>query len=265
MTLKFLRSYRVRSWKKLTNRDLCREMTMPLGSKNLDALSRRLGYRFKQADLLEEAFRHASYVNERADSDLQDNERLEFLGDAVLDLAISDILMELFKDAKEGDLSKYRASVVNEKGLCLLARELGLGRYLLLGKGEEMTGGREKPSLLANTLEALIGALYLDGGFERTKVIIRRFFIPFLGEIDSGSGVDDFKTLLQEYTQEAYKTRPEYVLVSQTGPAHDKTFRVALHLKGKVMSEGEGRSKKEAEQRAAREAFFCLKKDRQDL
>lgn len=235
------------------------------GNKNLDELSKRLGYAFKNKDLLAEAFRHASYVNELAPPDLQDNERLEFLGDAVLDLAISHILMELYGRAREGDLSKYRAAVVNEKGLWLVALELELGDYLLLGKGEELSGGREKPSILANTLEALLGALYLDGGFEKAKAVILRFFTPIIGRVDSGDVVDDFKSLLQEYTQDVFKTRPEYILVKESGPAHDKTFRVALRLNGKLMSEGEGRSKKEAEQRAARETFYCLTREQEDL
>lgn len=234
-------------------------------SKDLDKLSERLAYTFKRPELLEEAFRHSSYVNEYEHLNLINNERLEFLGDAVLDLAISHILMELFEDAKEGDLSKYRATVVNERRLCQVAQELKLGDYLLLGRGEEMTHGREKPSILANTMEALLGALYLDAGFAMTKEIIRQLFSPLLSEIAPGKAVDDFKSLLQEYTQDVYKTRPDYVLVKEWGPAHDKSFTVALKLSGKVVAEGEGKSKKEAEQEAAKEAFFCLTRDRKDL
>ena len=180
-----------------------------MGSKadktKLEVLKEKLGYMFQDIDLLEQAFRHSSYVNERNDLGLEDNERLEFLGDAVLDLAISHILMNLFQDAKEGDLSKYRASVVNEKGLFQIAKSLDLGDYLHLGKGEELTQGREKPSILANTLEALIGALYLDAGFFKTKEIIQRLFGTILGKIDSGHVINDFKSRLQEYTQEVYK------------------------------------------------------------
>ena len=233
-------------------------MAVTSTSSDLNELSKKLGYTFKQSELLTEAFRHSSYVNELANSDLRDNERLEFLGDAVLGLAITHILMELFQDSKEGDLSKYRAIVVNEAGLCQVARELGLGHYLLLGRGEEITHGREKPSILANTMEALLGALYLDAGFGKTKEIVRRLFGPLLGKIDSRRVPDDFKSQLQEYTQEAQKIRPEYVLVEESGPAHEKTFRVALRLNGKIMAEGVGKSKKEAEQKAAKEAFTCL-------
>jgi ribonuclease III len=233
--------------------------------RNLEALNKRLGYAFHDTDLLEEALRHSSYVNERLDLGLKDNERLEFLGDAVLDLAISHILMTLFDEANEGDLSKYRASVVNEKGLVQIAKTLGLGDYIQLGKGEELTLGREKPSILANTLEALIGAIYLDTGFSKTKETVKKLFVPLLAKIDSGQMVNDFKSTLQEYTQELYKIRPQYLLLDERGPAHNKTFKVALRLNGEIMAEGEGRSKKEAEQQAAKEAYFCLKKDGKGL
>jgi len=233
--------------------------------RNINQLCEKLGYDFKETDLLEEAFRHSSYVNERRDSGLKDNERLEFLGDAVLDLAISDILMETFESAKEGDLSKYRAIVVNERGLCQVARELGLGDYLLLGKGEELSKGREKPSILADTMEALLGALYLDAGFEGTEEIIHRLFLPLIRSIDTRDINGDYKSLLQEHTQGVYKSLPEYLLMEESGPPHDKTFRVAVCLNGRTIAEGEGKSKKEAEQRAAREAFYCLAKELNDL
>ena len=228
---------------------------------DFNELSQKLDYTFKKPEILLQAFRHSSYVNEQTDSDLKDNERLEFLGDAVLDLAISHVLMELFQDSKEGDLSKYRATVVNEKGLYQVAQTLALGDYLTLGKGEEVTGGRKRPSILANTMEALLGALYLDAGFEKTKEIIKRLFLPLLEEIETEKPVNDFKSQLQEFTQEVYKTLPEYVLVGESGPPHDKTFRVAVHLQGKTMAEDEGKSKKEAEQKAAKKALECLKRE----
>ncbi len=229
-------------------------------SADLNELSKKLCYTFKKPEIIIQAFRHSSYVNEQTDSNLGDNERLEFLGDAVLDLAISHVLMELFQDSKEGDLSKYRATVVNERGLYQVAQALALGDYLTLGKGEEVTGGRKRPSILADTMEAVLGALYLDAGFEKTKEIIRRLFLPLLEEIETEKAVNDYKSQLQEYTQEVYKTRPEYVLVGESGPPHDKTFRVALHLQGKTMAEDEGKSKKEAEQKVAKKAFECLKR-----
>ena len=228
---------------------------------DLEVLSQRLGHEFIRPALLEEAVRHSSYVNEVDKPGLADNERLEFLGDAVLDLAISHILMDLNQEAKEGDLSKFRASVVNERSLSQVAGALRLGDYLLLGRGEEITGGREKPSILANTLEALLGALYLDAGFSKTKEIIYTLFVAFLGKIDSGDMGEDFKSQLQEFTQMTFKTRPEYVLVDESGPAHEKVFRVALYLNGEVVGKGAGKSKKEAEQKAAKEALCCLRRD----
>jgi ribonuclease III len=233
-------------------------------NRDFNELNKKLGYIFKRPDLMAEAFRHSSYTNEVGNLDLRDNERLEFLGDAVLDLAIGHILMELFLEAHEGDLSKYRAIVVSEKGLSQVAKELDLGDYLMLGRGEELTYGRNKPSILANTIEALIGALYLDAGFAVAKDIIHRLFSPLLGKITLERVAEDYKSLVQEYTQQTYKTRPDYVQVKESGPAHNKTFRVALSLDGEVIAEGEGKSKKEAEQKAAKEAFFCLTREREE-
>jgi len=236
-------------------------MNLVLEKAIQDALHTKLGYRFRKPELLMQAFCHASYVNEQEDAHLEDNERLEFLGDAVLDLAISHFLMDLFKDAEEGTLSKYRAIVVDKAGLYEMALELDLGEYILLGKGEAQSRGREKPSILANTLEALIGALYLDSGFDNTKEIIGTLFSSQLRKIATKESLNDFKSSLQEYTQQTYKSLPEYRLVEDFGPAHDKTFKVVLSLSGVVLAEGMGKSKKEAEQNAAKEAFFCLKED----
>lgn len=227
----------------------------------LDELHTKLGYRFIKPELLMQAFRHASYVNEQENAHLADNERLEFLGDAVLDLAISHFLMDLFENAEEGILSKYRAMIVDKAGLYEMALKLNLGEYLLLGKGEEQSRGREKPSILANTMEALIGALYLDSGFDNTKNIIGRMFSSPLKKITKKETVYDFKSSLQEYTQQTHKALPEYRLVEDFGPPHDKTFKVVLSLSGVILAEAIGKSKKEAEQNAAKEAFFCLKED----
>jgi ribonuclease-3 len=229
--------------------------------RDMKELARKLGYEFMRPELLQEALRHASYVNEVGDPVLCDNERLEFLGDAVLDLAVSHLLMDMFKEAKEGHLSKWRASVVNERVLSELAKELGLGSYLILGKGEEMSGGRGKPSILADTLEALLGAVYQDGGFESAKEIVGRLLLRSIEQLGEVGQVEDFKSLLQELTQGIYGTRPEYILLRESGPAHDKTFEVILLIQGRNVAEGEGKSKKEAEQKAAREAFFCLTKN----
>jgi ribonuclease-3 len=223
-----------------------------------DELFKNLGYVFDETDLLSQALTHASYVNEQPGMDLKDNERLEFLGDAVLDLAISRILMETFEEAEEGDLSKFRAMIVDEAGLCRVALDLGLGSYIRLGKGETQSGGREKPSILANTMEALLGALYLKAGFEKSLEIIRRLFTPLFERLMQGAVVHDFKSRLQEQTQQCLKSTPTYRLLEEFGPAHDKTFRVEVTLTGRKLAEGEGKSKKEAEQNAAREAIRCF-------
>ncbi len=227
--------------------------------EKFNELSERLGYKFRDMDLLGQAFRHSSYVNEQPDSALKDNERLEFLGDAVLDLGVSHILMELFNDAEEGVLSKFRAMIVDEAGLYVIAESLNLGEFLMLGKGEERSRGREKPSILSDTVEALLGAIYLDAGFERTLEIIGRLFSTQLKALGKAKTGRDFKSLLQEHTQQLYKVLPRYRLLEETGPAHDRRFKIALSINDDIISEGEGKSKKEAEQKAAETAYFCLK------
>ena len=236
-------------------------METPHASTEFEALYEALGYQFEDTDLVVQAFRHSSYVNEQVGVGLEDNERLEFLGDAVLDLAVSHLLMERNRGANEGELSRFRSMVVDEAGLHDVASRLELGRYLLLGKGEDQSLGRQKPSILADVTEALIGAVYLDGGFDLTKKVIERVFAPLLEKVGTDDLVQDFKSLLQEFTQQAFKSLPKYRLTEETGPAHDKVFRIALAVNGIVLAEGMGKSKKEAEQRAAKEAFLRLKED----
>jgi len=217
-----------------------------------------LGYRFKDRELLDRAFRHASYVNESPDCNGEDNERLEFLGDAVLNLAVGTLLMERFPQAHEGDLSRYRAMLVDEAALHQVALRLGLGRYVRLGKGEEQSGGREKPSILADLVEALLGAVYLDGGFSEALSLVTRLMEPQLRDLGNEARFQDFKTLLQEYTQQHFRTLPRYRVVKETGPPHDPTFETTVSLNGEVLARGSGKSKKEAEQRAAQEAWHRL-------
>jgi len=227
--------------------------------KNPYSLAPLLDYSFKDHELLLQAFRHPSYVYEKEDPGISDNQRLEFLGDAVISLAISHLLMESFPEMREGDLSKHRAFLVSESGLCRIALMLELGDYLLLGRGEERTNGREKPSILSDALEALIGAIYLDGDFPSASRVIARLFKPLVYEISHGNSSSDFKTELQELSQEAFQTTPDYRLVKDTGPDHDKTFYVAVYIKGGLLGKGTGKSKKEAEQHAAKEALACLR------
>ncbi|MBE9574706.1 MAG: ribonuclease III [Proteobacteria bacterium] len=228
--------------------------------KNPEDLAPILDYSFEDKKLLSQAFRHPSYVYEKDEPRVSDNQRMEFLGDAVINLAISHLLMESFHEMKEGELSKYRASLVSESGLYPIACDLQIGDYLLLGKGEERTQGRNKPSILTDALEALIGAVYLDGGFSVALRVIAKLFSPVLDKISLGNSSIDYKTDLQEYSQEAVQSTPEYRLEKETGPDHNKTFYIAVYLRGKLMGKGKGKSKKEAEREAAKEALACLRK-----
>jgi ribonuclease III len=229
---------------------------------NLENLQTALHFRFRQPRLLLQALMHRSYVNENPDGAWSDNETLEFLGDAVLGLAVSHLLWKRFPDYNEGELSRLRSAVVNERELAKVATELSLGDYLFLGKGEACTGGRIKPSLLADTLEALIAAVYLDAGLEATVTMVERFF----GEVlDPGrpehalEALDkDYKTQLQELTQSRYKMTPTYNLEREEGPDHDKVFYMSVVVDGRVLAHGAGKSKKDAQQLAARKALQRL-------
>jgi ribonuclease III len=226
----------------------------------LDQLEVRLAYRFRDRDLLLHALLHRSYVNENSHLKLTDNERLEFLGDAALDLAISHLLIQWFPHYDEGKLSRLRASIVNEKQLALLAVELKLGSALHLGKGEELSGGREKPSLLANAYEAVLAAVYLDGGLDSLIQLVDSHFARFFSEDeDSPSVLDkDYKTRLQEVLQSREKTVPHYRLEAEEGPDHDKWFRVSVWLKDRLLALGSGTTKKSAQQKAASRALRLL-------
>jgi ribonuclease-3 len=186
---------------------------------------------------------------------------MEFLGDAVLNLVVSEYLMKTCPDSTEGDLSRLRAAVVSEPALAAIAREIGLGRYILLGRGEEQTGGRDKGSLLANCLEALIASIYLDTGKESADAFVIRFFENIIQKTCTSRGTLDHKTKLQELCQERLRQLPEYKVVSESGPDHQKQFEVEVWIKGQVSGRGIGRNKKEAEQRAAKEAIVRLTED----
>jgi ribonuclease-3 len=204
------------------------------------------------------ALTHKSYVNEHRDEGWEDNERLEFLGDAVIDLVVSEYLMSRFPLAREGDLSKLRAAVVDEAGLAAMGRALGLGELLRLGRGEELTGGREKASLLADTMEAVIAAVFLDGGLEAAHALVDRFLDDAYAGAEMGSLDRDWKTQLQEMGQARHRSSPRYRVVAEVGPDHAKTFEIEVELGGSVLGRGSGRSKKDAEQAAARVALEAL-------
>jgi ribonuclease III len=219
-------------------------------------LERAIGYRFHQLELLNQALTHKSYVHEHREP-AQHNERLEFLGDAVLGLVISDHCFGRFAQLAEGELSKIRASLVNESNLARIARRLDLGIYLLVGRGEELTGGRMKTSLLADTFEALLAAIYLDGSLDAVYRVVLRCFQDDLKNIFD-EGHKDFKSELQEYTQEKFGCVPTYLVVRERGPDHEKVFEVELTVRGQLQGLGAGKSKKEAEQAAARKVLAAF-------
>jgi ribonuclease III len=223
--------------------------------EKLKLLQTALGYEFADVSLLDVALTHRSFMNESDEPGLQDNERLEFLGDAVLDLCVSDLLMKKFPDYNEGGLSRMRSLLVNEFPLAELGRRYSLGEYLRLGKGEETSGGRNKSSILSNAFEAVVAAVYLDSDFERAAAVLNRLFEPLLSLNANELLFRDFKTQIQEISQELFKTIPKYSLIDEYGPDHDKTFIVQLGIANRIRTTGRGKSKKEAEQEAARRAL----------
>ena len=218
-------------------------------------LSARLGVEFKDLTLLHKALIHSSYANEAKEKNIVHNERLEFLGDAVLELASSTYLYMQFPQMPEGQLTKTRASIVCSTSLAELARTLHLGDYLLLGHGEEMSGGRDRQTNLEDVFEAVIGAIYLDQGWDIAKDYVIRQLMPLFIQAEQGAILKDYKTILQELVYQDSSQNVSYELVSTTGPDHDKTFIFNVRITGKVMGTGMGRSKKEAEQKAAKEAL----------
>jgi ribonuclease-3 len=211
--------------------------------------------KFGNLTLLHQALIHSSYANEAKEKNIVHNERLEFLGDAVLELASSTYLYMQFPQMPEGQLTKTRASIVCSSSLAELARRLHLGDYLLLGRGEEMSGGRDRQTNLEDVFEAVIGAIYLDQGWEAAKDYVIRQLSPLFKEAERGAIFKDYKTILQEVVYQEAQQTVSYELVGTSGPDHDKTFTFNVRITGKVMGTGTGRSKKEAEQRAAKEAL----------
>ncbi|MEE0928658.1 MAG: ribonuclease III [Acutalibacteraceae bacterium] len=215
-----------------------------------------LGYKFKNSDLLKNALAHSSYANE-VHSKNGSNERLEFLGDSVLSIIVSEYLFNNYKELPEGELTELRASLVCEKTLCIFAKELHIGDFLLLGKGEAQNHGNERASILADAFEAVLAAIFLDGGMEVAKKHVLRFVIPEL-ENREFELFKDYKTSLQEVIQRNPEERLTYVLIDESGPDHDKRFTVEVHLNSNVIGTGSGRSKKQAEQQAARQALKLM-------
>lgn len=218
--------------------------------EQLAQLERELGYSFSDASLLVRALTHVSYDREKGAGH---NEVLEFLGDAVLDLAISDLLICRFPEKSEGDLSKMRAALVNSTVLSEKAALLNFGPLLRLGKGEERSGGRDKVSILAGAFEALLGAVYRDGGYDAARRLVERYFAADIKEKKLGQ--QDYKTRLQEISQMLFHAPPSYRLVSESGPDHDKCFVTEIALGGKLLGKGKGKTKKQSEQEAAKQAL----------
>lgn len=223
---------------------------------NLRKLQEELGYRFKDPALLVRSLTHVSYERQKSEGH---NEVLEFLGDAVLDLAISDLLMRKNPEKPEGVLSKMRAALVNATALAEKAANLDLGSLMRIGKGEELSGGRSKPSILAGAFEAVLGAVYRDGGYQPAQQVVERYFGADVTA--KRLGQHDYKTRLQEISQMLFRAPPVYQVVSETGPDHEKFFVTEITVGGNVLGKGEGRSKKQSEQAAAKKALHELQRN----
>lgn len=226
-------------------------------NRDIRQLPARLGIEFHNESILKQAFTHSSYVNEHRISGLKDNERLEYLGDAVLELAVSEYLFHLYPDRPEGELTKLRASIVCEPSLVRFAEELDFGSFVFLGKGEELTGGRTRPALLADVFESFIGALYLDQGLPAAQQFLRTCMFSKLDHAGKPQVVD-YKTQLQEYVQQHGMGSPEYKVVDERGPAHEREFISEVYMDDTFLGRGSGRSKKESEQQAAAQALLTF-------
>ena len=228
---------------------------------NFLELQDKIGYEFKQEKLLRQALTHSSFANEKHLRKHSDNERLEFLGDAVLEIVSSDFLYKAYPDKSEGDLTKLRASLVCEPTLAICTREMELGKYLFLGKGENLTGGRNRNSILSDALEAVIGAIYLDGGLNPAREFILQYV---LSDIEKKQLFYDSKTILQEIIQSKFheKTNLSYALEKEEGPDHNKSFEVVCMVNEKAYGRGKGRTKKAAEQKAAYETILLLRQEK---
>lgn len=226
--------------------------------KKLTELEEKINYSFKKIYLLSRALTHSSYANEIGLPYIEHNERLEFLGDSVLSLAVSEHIFKRYKNKQEGKLTKMRASVVCESSLYICAQALELGDYMLIGRGEELTGGRRRISILADACEALIAAIYIDGGFECAKEFVISQFAESIEQTVTGTDIDDFKSRLQEYLQKDQEASIKYEVIDEEGPPHNKTFHVRVSINGGKTGEGYGKSKKRAEQEAARSVLHNL-------
>ncbi len=230
-----------------------------LTKSDIEKLEKHIGYSFKSSDYLLLALTHSSYANEARDPKIKSNERIEFLGDAVLNIAISDYLYRNYEDLPEGELTRIRATTVCESSLVNCAEKLDLGSFLMLGKGELLTGGRSRPSILADAFESLIGAIYLDGGMAKASEFIIKNLKSTIIEAVSGEICNDYKTSLQEKLQKVGESHIKYTVLEEKGPDHDKTYVIQVEANNNLKGIGIGKSKKEAEQNAAKAVLEMLK------
>jgi ribonuclease III len=229
----------------------------PERRKELQLFERHSGIRFRELESLNQAFTHRSYAHESTEAG-ENNERLEFLGDSVLGMVVSEYLYQTLTDQAEGELARIKSFVVSEASLSEIAKRLRVDNFILIGKGEEYSGGRSKKAILADCLEAIIGAYYLDSGFEPAERFIHFMLIPEINKVLENKHAKDYKTLLQEHVQKRMKTYPKYRVVQKTGPDHDKTFWIEVHIGDRSFGAGKGKNKKEAEQEAARLAYEAM-------
>ncbi len=225
--------------------------------QELQLFEKQAGIRFKKLELLNLAFCHRSFANERH-NDIDNNEKLEFLGDSVLGLVVAEYLFNTLTDKAEGDLAKIKSFVVSEDSLATISRDLRVDNFILIGKGEEFSGGRSKKALLADALEAIIGAYFLDSGFRASRRFVLRYLVPEINKVLENKHRKDYKTLLQELVQKQFKSYPKYSLVKKTGPDHSKTFWIEVRVNDRTYGPGQGKNKKQAEQEAAKIAYESL-------
>lgn len=234
----------------------------PERKKELQLFEKHVGIRFRKLEFLNLAFCHRSFANEQGGG-IDNNEKLEFLGDSVLGLAVSEYLFTILPDKAEGDLARIKSFVVSEDSLAEIAKAIKVDNFILIGKGEEYSGGRSKKAILADCMEAIIGAYYLDSGFKASRTFVLRYLIPEINKVLENRHKKDYKTLLQELVQKQYKSYPRYMLVKKTGPDHDRTFWIEVKIDGNSFGPGKGKNKKEAEQNAAGVAYRDLTKGKE--
>ncbi|MBN1497175.1 MAG: ribonuclease III [Spirochaetes bacterium] len=235
-----------------------------IATTQIDRLQKAIRVKFKNRNLLKRALTHRSYVNESGGG-IMDNERLEYLGDSVLGLVVNEYLFREYEQYREGELAKIKSAVVSEATLSKLARSIDLGRFIFMGRGEEHSGGRDRSSILANTVEAIIGALYLDSGLKTCRKFILSLLRDEIGMVNSLTYLRDPKTALQEYVQKKYKERPVYRVIEERGPDHQKEFTVSLIINGREILTGEGPSKRKAEMNAARASLKRIEEGDLDI